>query len=319
MNQSTGTLQNYNTALQCDDTSEIFWYIVSFFSSFGPWYSKVKVNSPTCALAVPYSSTRNIIAVMPNFSSLFSDDPCTQNVIAAIVTVVYVKMVVGLCDFAVSRDVLAPRISRKCVHMAAGAWIVWWPFFHLGHWTWRLNVLVPAVYTVQLFVKGLILQNPNDIDVQTMTRTGDPKELLNGPILFTVIMTVVGLLLFRQQKGVLIMTCLGFGDGVAPLMGYYAPCGSYPTWPFGKNDRKTLSGSLGFVAASVAGYILMRFVIIKEEGTVMTNDKDELAMLLQVSTLAAISEGLCGPFDNPAIALSTLFSYNYWNSTRNGV
>jgi phytol kinase len=247
-------------------------------------------------------------------SSLFSDNPLAQNLLAAIATVVYIKVVINSCHIAVSRGILAPRISRKCVHMAAGAWIVWWPFFHKDHWTWRLNVAVPVIYTIQLFVKGLILQNPKDTDVQTLTRTGDPKELLNGPILFTIVMTAVGLCLFRQQMGVVIMSCLGFGDGVAPLMGYYLPFGSYPTWPFGPNDHKTLSGSIVFVMASVIGYFLMEFVIDDDVvGTSLTRSKggDDLAMILQVATVAAITEGICGPFDNPIIALSALLTYQY--------
>ncbi|KAG7366682.1 WD40-repeat-containing domain protein [Nitzschia inconspicua] len=230
---------------------------------------------------------------MKDLSSLFSSDPRTQNILAGLVTVVYVKVVVGLCDYAVSHGILAPRISRKCIHIAAGAWIIWWPFFHPDHWTWRLNVLVPAVYTIQLFVKGFIIQNPNDTDVQTMTRTGNPKELLNGPILFTVIMTLVGLFQFRQKMGVVIMTCLGFGDGIAPLMGYYFPFGSYPTWPFGANDRKTLSGSMGFVVGSVAGYFLTKFVIAQDEGAMAKHDVDddnEWEMILQIATVAAIKD-----------------------------
>ncbi|KAL3915443.1 MAG: hypothetical protein SGILL_005651 [Bacillariaceae sp.] len=242
---------------------------------------------------------------MAQLHSLFSDKPLHQNLLAAVGTVIYVKVVVGLCDILVSRSILAPRISRKCIHMAAGAWIVWWPFFNEEHWTWRLNVLVPAVYTIQLFVKGFILKDPNDTDVQTMTRTGDPAELLNGPILFTLLMTWVGLSLFREKMGVVIMSCLGFGDGVAPLMGYYLPFGAYPTWPFGPNDKKTLSGSIGFVVASVVGYHLMRFIILNETGG------DDLNMILQVATVSAVSEGICGPYDNPTIALSAALSYRY--------
>jgi hypothetical protein len=237
----------------------------------------------------------------------FLEHPLHQNILAAFGTVVYVKLVVGLCDFCVSRKLLAPRISRKCIHMAAGAWIVWWPLFREDHWTWRLNVLVPAIYTVQLFVKGLVLQDPKDVDVQTMTRTGNPKELLNGPILFTNLMTVVGLLLFRQKMGVVIMVCLGFGDGVAPLLGYYVPFGSYPTWPFGPNDRKTLSGSMGFVLASVIGYYLMRFVIL-DHGV---GSGDDMRMIVEVATVAAVTESISGPFDNPCIALSAAVAYHY--------
>jgi dolichol kinase len=199
--------------------------------------------------------------------------------------------------------------------MTAGAWIIFWPLFEREHWTWRLNVMVPAIYTVQLFVKGLIIRDPNDIDVQTMTRTGNPAELLNGPIFFSSIMTVVGLSFFRQTMGVVIMSCLGFGDGVAPLLGYYLPFGYYPTFPFGPNDRKTVSGSLGFFVASVIGYYLMKFVVDVDYDHAHSfsngGGEDDFKMILQVAAITAITEGICGPFDNPCIALSAGLSYYF--------
>jgi phytol kinase len=253
---------------------------------------------------------------------LIPEEPLHRNLLAAAATVVYVKVAVGICDWAVSCKVVAPRVSRKCIHLAAGAWIVFWPIFSKEHWTWRLNILVPLVYTVQLFVKGAILRDPNNPDVQTMTWTGDPTELSNGPILFTVIMNLVGLFCFREQVGVIVMSCLGFGDGIAPLVGYYLPSGYFPTYPFGESDKKTLSGSLGFVVASVMGYFIMRFVIDEDgsskrditqaDGTIM----EEFMLILQVATLRAITEGICGPFDNPCIALSATFAYMLLTVTR---
>jgi phytol kinase len=246
-------------------------------------------------------------------------DPLYRNLLVAVGTIVYVKVVVGFCDICVSNNIMAPRISRKCIHMAAGAWIIWWPLFSQDHWTWRLNILVPSIYTVQLFVKGCIIKNSDDVDVQTMTRTGDPKELLNGPIFFTLLMNLVGVFFFRQKIGVIVMACLGFGDGVAPLVGYYLPFGSYPTWPFGPNDRKTLSGSLAFVVASVLGYYLMRIVVNIEEnddGSSALVDDDNLRVILQVATIAAVTEGICGPYDNPCIAMSAGLSYYCLTNTK---
>jgi phytol kinase len=245
------------------------------------------------------------------FESLDSFDPVQRNVLAALATVVYVKAVVGTCDYLVSRKLLAPKISRKCIHMAAGSWILFWPCFDTSHWTWMLNVLVPAVYTVQLFVKGAILKDPNDQDVLTMTRTGSPEELLNGPIIFTIIMTIVGLKLYRTQLGVVLMACLGYGDGIAPLVGYYFPCGThYPTFPYGPTDKKTLTGSLGFYVASLVGYQLLKGLILDSEREFATG-ADELAMMMRVAAIVAVTEGISGEYDNPCIALVVTLSYSF--------
>jgi len=244
---------------------------------------------------------------------LNSLDPLHRNILAAVATVVYVKAVVGSCDFLVQNKLLAPKISRKCIHIAAGSWILFWPMFDTGHWTWQLNVLVPAIYTVQLFVKGAILKDPSDPDVQTMTRTGSPAELLNGPILFTILMTVVGLKLYRHQLGVVIMACLGYGDGIAPLVGYYMPCGThYPTFPFGPNDKKTLTGSMGFFVASVVGYTLLKGLIMDDaQSRDFASGEEEFKMIATVAAIVAVVEGLCGPYDNPCIAVSAALAYWY--------
>ncbi len=237
-------------------------------------------------------------------------DPLQQNVLAALSTVVYVKAVVGSCDFAVSHQILSPKVSRKCIHIAAGSLCLFWPFFDTSHWTWKLNVLVPAIYTVQLFVKGAILKDPNDQDVKTMTRTGSPTELLNGPIMFTIISVYAGLYLFRSQLAIVILSCLGYGDGIAPLVGYYFPCGThYPTFPFGPNDKKTLMGSLGFFGASLVGYKILNFLIL-EENREFTGD-EEWKMVATVAALMAAVEGLCGAFDNPSVAIGSALVYSY--------
>lgn len=224
-----------------------------------------------------------------------------QNLLAALATVVYVKAVVGSCDLAVARGWLSSPVSRKIVHVAAGSWLIFWPLFVVDdqdpYGSWRLNILVPAVYSVQLLAKGALLRDPNDPDVQTMTRTGNPSELLGGPLLFTLAMNAVGLYLFRTEAGVLVMACLGFGDGIAPLAGRYLQgFGAYPTYPFGKGDTKTLAGSLGFVGASLVGYYTLLFAtgISSHAGP-----KD----VLRIAVMAAITEGLTGQFDNPCVAL----------------
>jgi hypothetical protein len=245
------------------------------------------------------------------FEFLQSLDPVHQNVLAAIATLFYVKAVVGSCEIAVSRGILAPKISRKCIHIAAANLIIFWPLFNTDHWTWKLNVLVPAVYTVTLFVKGAIIKDPNDPDVKTMTRTGSPSELLNGPIMFTIIMTYLGLEMYGSQLAVVIQSCLGFGDGIAPLVGYYFPCGThYPTFPFGKENKKTLTGSLGFFVSSLVGYKLLNFLIL-DENREFASGEEEWKMIATMAAILAAVEGLCGPYDNPCIALAAGLVYSY--------
>eukprot|EP00548_Thalassiothrix_antarctica_P004240 CAMPEP_0194151252 /NCGR_PEP_ID=MMETSP0152-20130528/47339_1 /TAXON_ID=1049557 /ORGANISM="Thalassiothrix antarctica, Strain L6-D1" /LENGTH=140 /DNA_ID=CAMNT_0038854905 /DNA_START=194 /DNA_END=616 /DNA_ORIENTATION=- len=139
-----------------------------------------------------------------------------------------------------------------------------------------------------------------------MTRTGKPSELLYGPLFFTLIMNTVGLLCFQDREvGILIMASLGYGDGIAPLVGGYMPFGQYPTYPFGRGDKKTLSGSLGFFVSSIVGYSVFKGMLMDTESS------SDLGRVLRVIAVTTITEGITGSFDNIFIALSAYLSYKY--------
>lgn len=185
--------------------------------------------------------------------------------------------------------------------MAAGSWALFWPLFDESHWTWKLNIAIPAVYSVQLFVKGCILADPNDPDVKTMSRSGKPIELCYGPLLFTFVMLYCGLYQFRTPAGVYIMGALGYGDGIAPLVGKRFPVLKYPTFSsFGdKAAFKTASGSLAFFVSTVIGILCLRAGI----GAPTEIDWDEI---FRVAATATFAEAATGKWDNPIIPLAVL-------------
>mmetsp|Transcript_17076 Transcript_17076/g.24155 ORF Transcript_17076/g.24155 Transcript_17076/m.24155 type:complete len:163 (-) Transcript_17076:470-958(-) len=69
--------------------------------------------------------------------------------------------------------------------------------------------------------QGAVLADPNDVEVQTMSRSSSPSELLYGPLQFTLLMMWVGVSKFMSTEGALIMAALGIGDGIAPVIGKY--------------------------------------------------------------------------------------------------
>jgi dolichol kinase len=185
--------------------------------------------------------------------------PLMRNAVVAAVTVVYVKAVIGLCDLLLSLKLVSPDISRKLVHVAAGSMCIFWPLFSSGDRSVLLNITVPAVYAAQLFYKGAILKDPRDPDVRTMTRTGDPAELLQGPLYFTLVMSAVGAGLFMTSTGAACMAGLGWGDGLAPLAGKYFPVGRYKLSRW--HGTKTLSGSSAVFAGTAAGCCLFSSIL----------------------------------------------------------
>ncbi|CAB9499107.1 Probable phytol kinase [Seminavis robusta] len=225
------------------------------------------------------------------------DPSVKQNVLSMLATLVYIKVIVGACDWSLLHTNMPSDISRKIIHISACSWCLFWPLFDTSHWTWQLNVAIPFAYSIQLAVKGAIIRDKHDSDVKTMSRTGDPSELLYGPLLFTLIMLFCGLYEFRTTVGTYIMGSL-VGDGIAPVVGKRWPIGKYPT--MGRNEYKTLSGSLGMFVGCMVGIVCYQKVL----GAPSQLDMESV---MQIAFLATVAEALTGKWDNPAIAFTV-----YW-------
>jgi phytol kinase len=219
------------------------------------------------------------------------------NLAASLVTLVYVKLVIAVCDYAVSHQMLAPDVSRKLVHLAAASLMIWWPLFDKDHASWRLNILVPAMFSIQLFAKGAIIQNPQDPDVRTMSRTGKPTELLYGPLIFTICMNINGIFLFMQPISLYCMAALGFGDGVAPLIGKRFPIRHYRC----PGGVKSVGGSLAVFISSVGGFFVLR-------GIMGIPELVEWNKILIMATTATVAEALApADFDNVVVPVTVYF------------
>ncbi|KAL3944566.1 MAG: hypothetical protein SGBAC_001332 [Bacillariaceae sp.] len=189
---------------------------------------------------------------------------------------------------------MSTELSRKIVHMAAGTWPLFWPYFDESHPSWRLNITVPFMYMLQL-TQAALFGGKDDPLVKTLSRTGDSKELLYGPLFFTLVMNYTGLFAFREQESIYVMSCLGFGDGVAPLIGTWYPYGRYQTFPFDeKSGKKSLSGSLGFFVASIFGYQILK--------SSCKGEPSSMTAFLPVAVMATVTEGMSGLYDNITVA-----------------
>lgn len=245
------------------------------------------------------SKWRNDDVTMTTRSKIFeirggsSPSVLTKNSLWSLATLLYVKACVTICDTLMNRQVIPADVSRKIIHLAACSWCLFWPRFDASHWSWKLNIAIPALYSIQLFVKGAIVQDANDRDVKTMSRTGDPKELLYGPLMFTLVMMVCGLQFYRKPCGTYIMGSL-VGDGLAPLVGKRYPKGAYKTYG---GETKTVSGSLGMWVGSVLGILVYSLMLG------VPKDID-FPFVVLVALVATIAEGISGIWDNPVIALT---------------
>ena len=225
-------------------------------------------------------------------------EPATHNVIAMLLVILYIKGVIAVCDWAVVHRWISLLVCRKTVHIAASGHIFFWTLFDTSHWTWTLNCAPAILYAIQLIVKGWIIGDPDDEDVRTMSRTGRPIELCQGPLLFVLVLIYVNLFQFKTATATYLMAALGFGDGIAPVVGIYYPFGYYHSG----GGVKTVSGSAGVFFGTMVGILVFRSVLGAPETV-------DFHRFIGIAMTATIAEALSGKWDNiviPAVVYSYL-------------
>jgi len=90
--------------------------------------------------------------LLTHFPTLQPLTPTQNNIYAALITILYVKIVMEIGALIRIKYDLA-ELSRKFIHLCACSLIVFWPLFDVDHWGWRLNVTVPVVMSVRLLYK----------------------------------------------------------------------------------------------------------------------------------------------------------------------
>ncbi|NTU67658.1 MAG: phosphatidate cytidylyltransferase [Chlorobiaceae bacterium] len=194
--------------------------------------------------------------MMPSEPTFFSLPIVWHNALVTLLTFVYVFSIPPLMDYLVTNHGLPRDISRKITHICAGSTIIFLPLFHEGDWSHYLNITVFAVWTLLLIQKGLFAAE-DDQAVKTMTRTGDKRELLKGTLYFVVVAMICGTLYYKQFAGVLAMAVLGWGDGLAPIVGTRMGRIKYKIL-----SEKSVEGSLAFFFGSfLAGLIFVKLIV----------------------------------------------------------
>ncbi len=175
--------------------------------------------------------------------------PVIYNSIISILSIVYVFSVVAIMDRFVKKG-FPQDFSRKVVHIAAGSWIFFWAFYDSSHWSKYFNIAPALIWSMLLFQKGFFAK-PNDEAVKTMTRNNDRKELLKGPLDFTLVMNLMGTVFYNTTLSVTAMAYLGWGDGIAPVFGK-----KFGKHKFNVFAEKSLEGSISFFVFGLAASVL---------------------------------------------------------------
>jgi len=157
-------------------------------------------------------------------------------------------------DFAAHQGWIESRLSRKIIHIGTGPiFVLCWLLFP-GEWYDRyLAALVPGLITLQFMLIGLGVVK-DEASVKAMSRTGDPKEILRGPLYYGVMFVLMTILFWKDSPiGIVALMMMCGGDGIADVVGR-----RFKSPKLFHSPAKSVAGSLGVF---FGGWILSAFVL----------------------------------------------------------
>ena len=192
--------------------------------------------------------------------------------LATLITFAVAAFFLRLMDFLAHRGWIESRLSRKLIHIGTGpifvlCWLMY-PDVPISRW---LAALVPLLITVQFALVGTGLIK-DEAAVKAMSRTGDRREILRGPLFYGIVFVVVTLLYWKDSPvGIPALMMMCGGDGIADIVGRRVRSMRLPWSP-----EKSLAGSLSvflggwlltmlifaiYGSAGVFGWPFTRFVL----------------------------------------------------------
>ncbi|KAF8402600.1 hypothetical protein HHK36_010688 [Tetracentron sinense] len=202
------------------------------------------------------------------------------------------------------RGIFHQKLNRKLVHISIGlVLMLFWPLFSSGHQGAVLAALIPGVNIFRMLLLGLGIWK-DDTTVKSMSRFGDYRELLKGPLYYAITITLATVIYWRTSPTAIAAICnLCAGDGVADIVGRRFGSRKIPY-----NRNKSFAGSIamavaGFVASAAYMHYFCAFGLVQESW-------EMLGGFFIVSLVSAVVESL--PIstevdDNLTVPLASVF------------
>ena len=176
--------------------------------------------------------------------------------LALLITLVLALVEIRALDFAAHRGWIESRLSRKLIHILTGPlYVVCWLLFpspDLWYYRW-LAALVPLLFTLQFALIGLGYIK-DEASVKAMSRTGDRREILHGPLYYGIIFVLMTLVFWKDSPiGMIAVMLMCGGDGLADILGRGLKSPKLP-W----NRDKSVAGSLGML---LGGWVLTLLIL----------------------------------------------------------
>lgn len=203
-----------------------------------------------------------------------------NNYIALALTFAIALGFLRLMDFFAHRGWIESKLSRKLIHIGTGPiFVLCWFFFDDAPSARWLAALVPFAITVQFALIGFgVIKDKASVDA--MSRAGDPKEILRGPLYYGIMFVVLTLIYWKDSPiGIVALMMMCGGDGIADIMGRKFASAKLP-W----SKEKSVAGTISVFVGGFVFSTLMLFIYVTAgvfSGTI-TN------YLLPITTIAFV-------------------------------
>ena len=227
------------------------------------------------------------------------------DIIAMIISIVAVMLVVLINGAIQKSGKLSSDVTRKIVHIfAAPVFLVTW-YLYTGEFLSRFIAMIVPILFVLLFVGIGTGRVENEAFVASMSRSGEPGELLKGTLYYAIMIVLVTVLWFyvpANPMAFVILGCLAGGDGLADVIG--RKYGGERKFGIG-GAEKTIAGSIGmFIGSFLFSFILIAIFSLEFISF-------DLAMLflpiLVISLVATVVEAISPPnLDNWTVPIAVV-------------
>ena len=180
-------------------------------------------------------------------------------ILAFIITLISALVWLRIVDFLALKGVISSQLSRKIIHIGTGPiYVLCWLIFPEVTAARYLAAVVPLLISIQFFLIGIGVIK-DDASVEAMSRTGDPKEILKGPLIYGIMFVLITIIFWKDHPAGLIgLMVLCGGDGLADVVGRRVKSRSIP-W----SKTKTLAGTFAMFVGSLLLTILILWVFVQ--------------------------------------------------------
>lgn len=214
-----------------------------------------------------------------------------NNLLALGLTLIIALVWLRINDFMAHKGWVPNKISRKIIHTGTGPiFVLCWLLFSPSNFAPFIAAVVPLGITLQFALVGSgLIKDPSA--VEAMSRSGDRKEILRGPLYYGIVFVLITILFWRDSPvGIVALMILCGGDGLADISGNLIGGRTIPWSP-----KKTIVGSLTMFFGGLFFSLFIIWVFVRM-GYLYAPISNYLLPVILIAFLSTIVESL--PFEN---------------------